>query len=317
MNSLTLFSEIVGHTSSIAAFIVVVVYVIRRRRWLRRTMRKALVLYQLILISSAVLVVFNVVRLIYLLTRGMDVFAPFLDLVTEYPSVIGQSLIIIALIGLRVMTNDRSDQARRVLAIGAHPDDLEIACGGTLAQFHDAGCVIQGIIMTQGEQGGDSATRPQEAKKGADFLGLDQLCQFDFPDTRLREKPVEMLAGIETVMRDFKPDMILTHSSHDIHQDHQAVHEVSLRAARNTSMVLCYESPSVTTEFVPTVFVDIGPYLDVKIESIREHWDQRGKPYVQAERVRGQAIFRGGQAKTRYAEGFEVIRALYSKMGPT
>ena len=90
---------------------------------------------------------------------------------------------------------------------------------------------------------------------------------------------------------------------------------LELRAARNSSTVLCYESPSVTLEFVPTFFVDIGSYIDIKVESIKEHWDQHAKPYVQQERVRGTAVFRGGQAKCRYAEGFEVVRAVSSNMG--
>jgi LmbE family N-acetylglucosaminyl deacetylase len=92
------------------------------------------------------------------------------------------------------------------------------------------------------------------------------------------------------------------------------VHEATLRAARNMSTILCYESPSVTQEFVPTFFIDIGAYIDVKVESIKEHWDQRNKPYVQPERVRGQAVFRGSQARAQYAEGFEAVRIKFQEL---
>ncbi len=109
--------------------------------------------------------------------------------------------------------------------------------------------------------------------------------------------------------------MIFTHSLHDLHQDHRAVHEATLRAARNHDTIFCYESPSVTQEFIPSFFMDVSDYIDVKIESIREHWDQRSKPYVQSERVKGVAVFRGGQAKLRFAEAFEVVRASFSRIG--
>ncbi len=317
MNTLSIIVEVIGHLTAILAFLAVIVYVSVRRRVLRRTTRRSMIVYWLISVGSALFAFFNVTRLIYLATRGVGSMAPWLDLFSEYPSIIGQSLIIIALIGLKVSTEDRAARPRHILAVGAHPDDIEIACGATLAQFHDAGYTIWGIVMTQGERGGNMQVRPGEARSGAEFLGLDQVRILDFPDTRLQEHSVEVLGAIEEVIQEFKPDTVFTHSRHDLHQDHRAVYEATLRAARNLDMILCYESPSATQEFLPTFFVDVGDYIDVKIESIKEHWDQRDKPYVQAERVRGTAVFRGGQAKTRYAEGFEVVRAIFSAMGYT
>ncbi len=184
-----------------------------------------------------------------------------------------------------------------------------------MARLHDSGHVIWGIVMTAGERGGDRAVRPGEAKSGASFLGLDSVRVCGFPDTRLSERAVDMITAIEEQITALKPDMIFTHSLHDLHQDHRAVHEATLRAARNHDTIFCYESPSVTQEFTPTMFVDVTNYIDVKIESIKEHWDQRDKPYVQSERVKGVAVFRGGQAKLRYAEAFEVVRANFSRIG--
>ena len=126
---------------------------------------------------------------------------------------------------------------------------------------------------------------------------------------------MDVRAAIETAVREFKPNLVLTHSPHDVHQDHRTVHEATLRAARNSSTILCYESPSVTQEFAPTFFSNIGDYLDIKVEGIQAHWDQRSKPYVQEERVRGTAAFRGGQARLHYAEGFEVAHAASAAMG--
>jgi LmbE family N-acetylglucosaminyl deacetylase len=316
MDTLTTMSEVIGHLAVVAAFVIVAVYVTIHRRVLRRTTRRATIVYWLIFAGSIFFAAANVLRLIEFATivkaSGP---LPWYDLVAEYLSVIGQSVIVVVLIGLKVVSDERSDRPRRILAIGAHPDDIEIACGATLAQFHDSGYTIWGLVITQGERGGNSDVRPAEAIGGAHFLGLDHVKILDFPDTRLQECSGEILEAIEAMLREYNPDMVFTHSSHDLHQDHRAVHEATLRAARNLGTVFCYESPSVTQEFLPAFFVDIGNYIDVKVESIKEHWDQRAKPYVQEERVRGQAVFRGGQAKTRYAEGFEVVRAVYSSMG--
>lgn len=315
MDKLTDVVEVFGHLATLVAFVAVAVYVTAHRRVLRRTIRRAMIVYWLIIASSIVLAAINAVRLIFLLANVPGRMVPWLDLLSEYPSVIGQSLIIVALISLKVIADERNVRSRRILAIGAHPDDIEIACGATMAQLHDKGNVIWGLVMTQGERGGNAEIRPDEAKSGADFLGLDRVKVLDFPDTRLQERSIDILAAIESMVKEFEPDIVFTHSAHDLHQDHCAVHEATLRAGRNLGMILCYESPSVTPDFAPTFFVDVGDYIEVKIESIKEHWDQRAKPYVQAERVRGQAVFRGGQARTRYAESFEVIRATSSAMG--
>lgn len=206
-------------------------------------------------------------------------------------------------------------QKRKVLAVGAHPDDLELACGATLAKLVDGGHEVRGLIMSQGEQGGDRNMRPCEAERGAAFLGLTELRTHNFPDTALETASTSMVAAIETMMMDFGPDIILTHSAHDQHQDHYAVHLATLRAARTHHSILCYESPSVTREFEPSVFVDIDGYVDVKVEAVLCHRDQSGKPYMSARRVRSMAAFRGAQAKNNNSEAFESVRLLGSAIG--
>ncbi len=304
--------EVIGHLATVVAFLTLAVYVTVRRRILRRTVRRAMLLYWLISVGSVLFALSNIIRLISVATQGAGHLAPWLDFLSEYLSMFGQSIVIVLLISLRVVSDMRGVGQKRILAIGAHPDDIEIACGATVARLHDAGHTLWGVVMTRGERGGNAEVRANEARSGAKFLGLDQVKVLDFPDTRLHEYSVEMIDAIESVIRELKPDIIFTHSSHDLHQDHRAVHEATLRAARNLSTILCYESPSATQEFCPTFFVDIGDYIDIKIEGIKEHWDQHAKPYMQPERVRSTAIFRGSQAKCYYAEGFEVVRALSS-----
>lgn len=206
-------------------------------------------------------------------------------------------------------------QRRKVLAVGAHPDDLELACGGTLAKLVDAGHEVRGLVMSAGEAGEDQGVRPAAARHGAAFLGLSGLRVHDFPDTRLETVSDGMVRAIEAAVNEFGPDVIFTHSAHDQDQDHYAVHRATLRAARAHHSILCFESPSVTRDFDPSVFVDIDGYVDVKVEAVLSHRDQAGKPYMTPGRVRGMAAFRGAQAKNVNAEAFEPVRLLGSAIG--
>ncbi|MFI5957895.1 PIG-L deacetylase family protein [Cryptosporangium sp. NPDC051539] len=206
-------------------------------------------------------------------------------------------------------------QPRRIVAIGAHPDDLELACGGTIAKLHDSGHEVHALVMSGGEVGGDASRRPGEAVSGGKLLGTTSVTVHDFPDTRLRDVELEMTQVIEAAIRRYNADIVLTHSGNDQHQDHHAVHLATLRAGRQHPAILCYESPSVTSDFSPQVFVDIGDYVDVKVSAVSAHRDQAGKPYMTGDRIRGIASFRGSQAKIAHAEGFEPVRLLCSSVG--
>jgi LmbE family N-acetylglucosaminyl deacetylase len=230
--------------------------------------------------------------------------------------VLGWASIILLLVVVRgTMIAPPDDEAaprpRRVLAVGAHPDDLELGCGATLARWIDAGYEVHGLVMSNGERGG-TGVRPAEARSAGNFLGAQSVTVLNFPDTRLADSSSDMVVAIEEHVSRLQPDIILTHSSNDSHQDHKAVHLATLRAARFHTTLLCYESPSATTRFRPTVFVDVGGYVDVKVLAIATHRDQSDKPYMTGERIRATACYRGGQAKVRHAEGYEPVRVLAS-----
>jgi LmbE family N-acetylglucosaminyl deacetylase len=313
---ITIFSvEIAGHLSLIIAFIAMLVYTVRSRRQITRYMPSSRILYWFILALSGMFAAVGAVRLFFLFTHGVTAgMSPLMDLLAEYPSVVAQTVIICYLIANKIVS-ERSFRPLQILAIGAHPDDLEIAAGATLARVFDRGHQVFGLVMTHGARGGNAGVRPQEARAGGKFLGFSQVKIMDFTDTHLKEQTNEMVNVIEELIRLVKPDVILTHSIHDVHQDHQAVHEATLRAGRAQSSILCYESPSVTQDFRPTFYVNVNNYVQVKIESVRIHWDQRDKPYMKEEQIRGKLAFRGGQAKVGYAEGFEVVRMLSSGIG--
>lgn len=296
-------------------FVAVGLSALVKRRALRRSVRQSPRLYWLIVFLSALFALGNLACAAQpTWHQGGDHGASLLSVVFEWSNIITLSALIIYLLYARLVV-ERTSRPRRILAIGAHPDDIELACGATLAKMRDAGHQIHAVVLTGGERGGDGRVRPLEAQRGASFLGCSAVEVYGFADTRLGEQANEILNVIEAQVRAFNPDIIFTHSANDQHQDHQAVYEATLRAARNHSTILCYESPSVTRAFSPTFFVDIGDYVEIKIQSVREHGDQLRKPYMSAERLRGIASFRGGQAKTRYAEGFETVRSLASSLG--
>lgn len=234
--------------------------------------------------------------------------------------VMGASLVFLAITAiLPYRTASVSAEAgvggKTVLAVGAHPDDLELACGGTLAKLADAGYQVHALILSQGQVGGDKSLRPSEARAGANYLGLSSIEILDLPDAFLSQHNMEIVDAIEAQIRTINPELIFTHSEHDHHQDHHAVHLATLRAARRHSSILCFESPSTTRGFNPSIFVDIKAYVGIKIEAVQLHRDQAGKPYMGAAQVRGIASFRGSQAKQEYAEGFEAVRLLTASSG--
>lgn len=211
------------------------------------------------------------------------------------------------------LVREREPHAQRmpvVLAIGAHPDDLELACGGTLAKLAQVGYEVHAMVMSHGQVGGNAELRPSEARAGGELLGLAQVQVLDFPDTELGLHNVGMVKAIEARMDELEPTVVLTHAEHDHHQDHHAVHFATLRAARRHPSILCFESPSTTRGFDPSLYVDIADFLDVKIRAVELHGDQSEKLYMGADRIRGIATFRGAQAKRTFAEGFEVVRML-------
>lgn len=208
----------------------------------------------------------------------------------------------------RIAAVELGQRSRTVLAVGAHPDDIELAAGGTLARLVDRGHRVHVLVASGGGVGGDATQRPDEAHAAASYLGATSTRVLDFPDTRLATASTDLTTAIEHTIRRVSPDMILTHSAHDQHQDHVAVHQSVLRAARREHSILCFESPSATRAFTPTVFVDVEKYVRIMEAAIAMHANQLGKPYMSKSSVRGVAAFRGRQARLAAAEGFEAVR---------
>jgi LmbE family N-acetylglucosaminyl deacetylase len=197
---------------------------------------------------------------------------------------------------------------RRVLAIGAHPDDVEFGAGGTLLKHGDAGDVLHILVLTRGESGSAAPeVRRIEAEEAAGHLGAG-ITVADLQDTRVEEKAA--IDVIEAAAGMFRPDVVYTHSVHDTHQDHRAAAHASRVALRSAARkVYAYQSPSTTEEFRPARFPDIGLYPDEKMKLIEFHKSQSGqRRYLEREYVQATARYWGVRAGLcEFAEALEVI----------
>lgn len=192
-----------------------------------------------------------------------------------------------------------------ILAIGAHPDDIELGCGGSLAKLARAGSRIHALVLSRGGQGCHAGIdRSDESHRALRRLGVAEVIQQDFPDTRFPTCRNDIIASIEQVCTLIEPDRIYTMCGEDHHQDHRTVHEASIIACRHIPQILCYESPSTLPQFAPQVFEDISAQLELKIHALREHASQGDRHYMQESHLRCHAQFRGQQIGIGPSEGF-------------
>jgi len=300
---------LLGHIVTTLTYFGIVLYIYFRQRSLERTTRNSTSLFYVILGLSLIFAVVNLFFTLHeIFSHHESQLTADLDWIAQFFGIFVLGVLLLVLSTSKIVIRPKYI-AGRVLALGAHPDDIEVAVGGSLAKMRDAGYTIHEMVMTRGEKGGNITSRPGEARNGAEFLGLEGLQVLDFADTDLAANVTPLVNVIEEAIAKIKPDIIFTHSRNDFHQDHRAVYEATMQATRDARItILCYESPSATQDFYPTYFIDIGKYVDVKLRAIREHWDQRKKPYMKPDVIRGKLAFRGSQAKVNYAEGFEVAR---------
>jgi len=197
-----------------------------------------------------------------------------------------------------------------ILAIGAHPDDIEIGCGGSLIKYAEHGHQIHLMILTSGEQGGNRSARRKEQTDAARVVGARRIFWGQYEDTKVGVDR-QLIQRIERVIAKVDPLFIFVHYGDDTHQDHRHLATCTVTATRYTRNVLFYEGPT-TQNFTPTVFVNIGSVLDKKLDALRAHDSQVMKTNIEGLSIldvaRSSAHFRGIQGRVRSAEGFVPLR---------
>ena len=199
-----------------------------------------------------------------------------------------------------------------VLAIGAHPDDIEYGCGGMLTKYAQRGHAVYLWIASNGALGGDGAIREQEQAEAARVMGVREVFWGRYPDTEIPLNR-ELIVRIEAVIRQIEPRMIFVHYPDDTHQDHRNLAQGTTSATRYVPNFLFYEGPT-TQNFTPNCFTDIEPVLEDKLACLKAHRSQVTKTNIEdltnLELARSSANFRGIQARVKYAEAFQSIRLL-------
>ena len=197
-----------------------------------------------------------------------------------------------------------------VLAIGAHPDDVELGCGATLLAHSRRGDDVSLLVMTTGERGPQDATsRIAEQEEAARLLGA-RLFWGGFRDGAVPDGR-DSVDVIQSVLAETGAELVYTHAPEDSHQDHRATGMASMAACRRLSRVLLYESPT-SDGFQPDVFVDVDGLVEGKLDVLRAHMSQVLKNgLVDLAAVEGQARYRGFQARLHWAEAFRAARFVW------
>ena len=221
-----------------------------------------------------------------------------------------------------------------ILAVGAHPDDIEFMCAGTLAKYAKRGDEIVMAIATNGEIGSSTLSkeeiakiRKEEAQAAASVIGAE-LIWMDFPDEFLFDNKDTRMAFIE-MMRKAKPDLVITHPLDDLyHPDHNTtgkiVNDIGLMGTIpniKTDSPPCLDTPHLCfgdavagVNFLPDEYVDISDVFEIKKKMLLMHKSQQSwlndqydmTPFEFMQIV---AKFRGIQAGCKYAEAFRKISA--------
>jgi len=195
---------------------------------------------------------------------------------------------------------------KRLLCIGAHSDDIEIGAGATVLRIlrespevEVTWCVLSG-----------NATRHREARRGAKLLlkgcATKSLILTSFPDALFPEHKKQIKQLFERRLKPVNPDLILTHSRRDAHQDHRVANELTWNTFRS-HQIWEYEIPKWDGDLLqPNLYVpaDAGD-VSAKISALLDAFgSQRNKHWFDEETFRGLMRLRGLESNARYAEAF-------------
>jgi len=207
-------------------------------------------------------------------------------------------------------------EALRILCLGAHSDDIEIGCGGTILSWISAGVNVDSTWCVLSASG----PRASEAKASAiDFLNgaiSSRIVLGQFEDGRLPSQTVKLRDWFESLKTEVSPDIILTHRRDDAHQDHREISRLTWNTFRD-HLILEYEIPKWDGDLgQPNLYQPLSSdVLDRKVAFLLQHFgSQRSKDWFDAETFRGLARLRGMESRSpdRVAEAFYLHKATIS-----
>lgn len=200
-----------------------------------------------------------------------------------------------------------------ILAIGAHPDDIEVGCGGMIKALVNLGYKVYGVILTDGESGGDGKRRLREATASAKILGLEEIFFEHLKDGRL-PFDIDTVTIIDEYIEKVKPQKVFTHSRNDRHQDHINCSDATIAAARKGVYdILMYEVyGSTKPSFMPHFIMDVSETIECKLKAVKKHRSQIEKGTLNLEGLKERSGALGKEYGCKYAEAFEINHMLFN-----
>lgn len=197
--------------------------------------------------------------------------------------------------------------AEIVLAVGAHPYDVEIGVGGILASHRTQGHQVAILTLAHAADPRTREASQREALVAAELLGarlfVEDLVESEIPSSG------SSVERIERVVREVAPTIVYVHSIHDRNQDHRATHEATVLATRAVPTVACYQSTSSTVDFRPTRFVSIEEFIDKKLELLKCLTSRADiSAYIDPDYVVSTARYWSRYGATRLVEPLEILR---------
>ncbi len=198
-----------------------------------------------------------------------------------------------------------------ILVLAPHPDDMEIGCGGSIAEYVKRGDNVHLFVATDGGRGGDVQVRQQEQQDAARILGIITVHWGHFEDTQLPACFEALMRKVELLVSEVRPATVFVNHHEDTHQDHRALARVAHSATRYVPNVMAYETPT-SIGFEPTVFMDISSTMQQKEQALMAHASQVERTNIQGLSIidiaTSTAHFRGIQGRLNSAEAFVPLR---------
>jgi two-component system response regulator HydG len=197
--------------------------------------------------------------------------------------------------------------AESVLAIGAHPGDVEIGAAGTLLAHKAAGLAVTILTLSRGALDAAGMGGGGEPEGAAPVIGTRvNLDEIGGPSSGEGD---DAAAAVERLIAKTQPAVVYTHSVHDARQDHRNTHAAVVAAAWKIGRVYCFQSPSATADFRPTRFVAIDDHIDGKLSAVRAFaFQPEVRDYLDPDLVTSTARYWSRYCEARHAEAFEVVR---------
>jgi LmbE family N-acetylglucosaminyl deacetylase len=196
----------------------------------------------------------------------------------------------------------------RVLAFGAHPDDIEVGAGGLLARLVEEGASVTMCVISIPS---NPEIRKKEAQAAASALGAQLRFLYDEKPSRVEDISMhELVRRMDQLVADTRPDLVVTHCQNDLHWDHGLVHRATVSALRRTpcDLLAFVSSPENNAQVrgYGNCFADVTKTIDTKIRAIGCHQSQLSHLDLESSRDLARAMGRiSGHA---FAEAFEVLR---------